>query len=99
MGLSGIKSKSLKLSLFAIILIFSITFPLDFLLGIRFGILDKYFPVAVLVEAIYSGVPSQIIYPPLSHAYGPNSIIHSAFFIMSKLCSITITEFPLSIRE
>ena len=57
----------------------------------------KNFPVYDLsFFTICSGVPTAIISPPPSPPSGPKSIIWSAVFIKSKLCSITIIVFPVS---
>jgi len=57
----------------------------------------RYFAVWLVgCLATSSGIPSAIISPPLSPPSGPKSIIQSEHLITSKLCSITITEFPLS---
>ena len=58
-----------------------------------------YFAVTdFLLFIIFSGIPSKTIFPPLSPPSGPKSIIQSAHFITSKLCSIQITECPFSIK-
>ena len=44
-------------------------------------------------------IPSTIISPPLSPPSGPKSIIQSEHLITSRLCSITITELPLSTKR
>ena len=46
--------------------------------------------------AISSGVPSAVIWPPLLPPSGPRSMIQSADFITSRLCSMTITVLPRS---
>ena len=40
---------------------------------------------------IFSGDPSNIIFPPFSPPTGPKSIIWSEVLIISRLCSITTT--------
>ena len=45
---------------------------------------------------ICSGVPTAITSPPFSPPSGPKSIMWSAVFIKSKLCSITIIVLPVS---
>ena len=57
----------------------------------------KNFPVCDLsFFIICSGVPVATISPPLSPPSGPKSIIWSAVFIKSRLCSITTIVFPVS---
>ena len=59
----------------------------------------KYFPVTdFLFFMISSGGPSASNCPPFSPPSGPKSIIQSAHFMRSRLCSITNIEWPLSIK-
>ncbi len=50
-------------------------------------------------QATSSGVPATTICPPPSPPSGPRSITQSASAIKSKLCSMTITEWPASTRR
>lgn len=56
----------------------------------------KNLPVQVSVFATSSGLPIATTSPPLFPPSGPRSIIQSAHFIKSRLCSMTITVLPLS---
>src|SRR5579883_907234 len=49
-----------------------------------------------LFFAICSGVPSATIWPPPPPPSGPRSMTQSASAIRSKLCSMTMTEWPAS---
>ena len=50
-------------------------------------------------EAMCSGVPSAMTSPPPLPPSGPMSITQSAFLMTSRLCSITMTELPLSTSD
>src|ERR1035437_3594844 len=49
-----------------------------------------------LLRAICSGVPSATMRPPPSPPSGPRSMTQSASAMRSRLCSMTITEWPAS---
>ena len=51
------------------------------------------------IVATCSGVPAATISPPSSPASGPRSMIQSAHLITSRLCSITIREWPASMSR
>src|SRR3990167_93234 len=66
-------------------------------LGYRYPL--RYFPVYDFFNlVICSGVPQPNTYPPSLPPFGPRSIIWSAHFKTSRLCSITITVCPLFIN-
>ena len=49
--------------------------------------------------ATSSGVPSATTAPPPDPPSGPRSMIQSTVLITSRLCSMTMTVFPLSTSE
>ena len=51
------------------------------------------------IRAIASGLPCPTIVPPPSPASGPRSMTQSASAIRSRLCSMTMTEWPASTRR
>src|SRR5450830_795032 len=51
------------------------------------------------LRAICSGVPVAMMRPPLSPPSGPKSMTQSAFLIMSRLCSMTMTVLPLLVSS
>ena len=60
----------------------------------------RYSPVALAAHSAQpSGVPSKTISPPPSPPSGPRSMMWSATFMTSRLCSMTTTVLPASARR
>ena len=65
-----------------------------------FSVFAKNWPVKLRSHAAHSsGVPSNTISPPPSPPSGPKSMIWSAVFITSRLCSMTSTVLPASVSR